>query len=172
VIRTTSTSSTPRTWTSSASGELKPHQEQRNTGLPYSPIEQVHNEFVVNSSLPSSLESIGVRTIQRLVQVKVRSVSRHVAVAIHVIDVAAVVAVDAVVRVTKVAFLRKPSDHTQIYHYHHHLNYPNVSFPTFYHLPSKFFLGGLPIPDKPNLYFFGYPFSFKEYLFKIIPLSI
>ncbi len=47
--------------------------------------------------MPSSLESIGVRKIQHLVQVKVRSVLRHVAVAIHVIDVAAVVAVDAVV---------------------------------------------------------------------------
>ena len=68
----------------------------KNSGLTYSPFKQVHNEFIVNSSLPS-LESIGVRKIQHLVQVKVRSVSRHVAIAIHVTDVAAVVAVDAVV---------------------------------------------------------------------------
>ena len=67
-----------------------------------------------NSSLPS-LESIGVRKIQHLVQVKVRSVSRHIAVAIHVTDVAAVVAVDAVVRITKVAFLGKPSDHADLF---------------------------------------------------------
>jgi hypothetical protein len=42
-------------------------------------------------------------------------VSRHVAIAIHVTDVAAVVAVDAVVRVTKVAFLGKPSDHADLF---------------------------------------------------------
>ena len=53
-----------------------------------------------------SLESIGVRKIQHLVQVKVRSVSRHIAVAIHVTDVAAVVAVEDVAVVTKLAFLK------------------------------------------------------------------
>ncbi len=32
----------------------------RSSGLPYSPFEQVDNEFIINSSLPS-VESIGVR---------------------------------------------------------------------------------------------------------------
>jgi hypothetical protein len=42
-------------------------------------------------------------------------VSRHVAVAIHVTDVAAVVAVEDVVVVTTVEFLnRKPSDHADL----------------------------------------------------------
>ena len=73
------------------SHHLKPHQlrergpclrpETSNltkiTGLPYSPFEQVHTEFITNSSLPS-LESIGVRKIQHLVQVEVKIDLCHV----------------------------------------------------------------------------------------------
>jgi len=68
----------------SDSHHLKPHQLQergprllpetstsprtRSSGLPYSPFEQVNNEFI--SSLPSSVESIGVRKSGILIRFK------------------------------------------------------------------------------------------------------
>ncbi len=115
------------------------------------------------------MESKGVRKIQHLVQVKVISVSHHIAVAIHVTDVAAVVAVDAVVRITKVAFLGKPSDHADL-SLSSSFKLPERSFPTnvtdvLYHLTSNIFFlflggGGLPITGHP-ITIFGLPFSIK-----------
>ena len=85
--------------------------------------------------------------------------SRHVAVAIHVTDVAAVVAVEDVVVVTTVEFLnRKPSDHADL----SSSFIITRTFTTFvpdvlYHLPHNIFFGeGLPILDQPYIFLFGY----------------
>jgi len=47
----------------------EPQTSPRSSGLPYSPIEQVHNEFIVYSSLPR-LESVGVRKSSILFRLK------------------------------------------------------------------------------------------------------